>query len=69
MQMKGFGEMPLRLPYLWDFPPSAVVRVSGEAGGVIRTAGRGGRADTRRRRDAGVPAGLAEFQELKTAAF
>lgn len=51
-------ERPLRLPYLGDFPPPAIVRVSREAGGVVGAAGCGGGADSGRGGDASVPAGL-----------
>lgn len=46
MEQKELCERPFTLLYLWDFPPSAIVWVSRETGGVVRAAGCGGRADT-----------------------
>lgn len=51
-------------PYLWDFPPPAVVRISGQARGVIRAAGRGWWADPVGRRHAGI-FGPPYVQELE----
>jgi len=56
-------------PYLGDFPPPAIVRVSREAGGVVRAAGCGGGADSVGGGDASVPAGLTQLQELEASPF
>lgn len=68
-EQRELCQRPLRLSYLWDFPPSAIVRVSREAGGVVGAAGCRGGADPGGRGDASVPAGLAEFQEFKASPF
>lgn len=51
-------------PYLWDFPPPAVVRISGQAGGVVGAARRGWWADPVRRRHAAI-FGPTYVQELE----
>lgn len=58
---------PLGFSYLGDFPPPAIVGVSGEAGGVVGAAGGGGGADAGRRGDARLPARLAKLQEFEAS--
>lgn len=50
---------PSACSYLGDFPAPPIAWISRETGGVVRAAGRGGGADTGRRRDAGVSVDLA----------